>query len=215
MDFMNREEAAHLLAERLANYAGQRPVVLAVPRGAVPMGRIIADALHGDFDVVLVRRLRAPGEPELAVGAVDEAGIVLKSPYAAYVPAEYVREQVRTQQEILRSRRTLYSRDRPPIDVGGRVVVIVDDGIRTGASMLAAIRAVRARRPKRLVVAIAVAPAHVLNTIRRETDDVVCLHAAREFYGVGQFFVEFPEVTDDMVVSALENAARAAVVHPT
>jgi predicted phosphoribosyltransferase len=213
MDFLNREEAAHLLADRLANYAGQRPLVLAVPRGAIPMARIIADALHGELDVVLVRKLRAPGDPELAIGAVDEVGIVLASPYAALVAADYLHEQVRTQQEILRRRRALYSRDRPPIDVRERVVIIVDDGIVTGASMLAAVRAVRARRPKRLVVASAVAPAHVLNMIGRETDDVVCLHAAREVYNVGQFFVEFPEVSDDMVVSALENAAHAVVAH--
>lgn len=210
MRFTNRDEAARMLANRLAAYQGQHPLILGVPRGAVPMARIIADLLHGDLDVVLVRKLRAPDQPELAIGAVDETGHVLRGPYADIASADYLREEVRRQREILRMRRAMYTQTRIPVDPTGRVAIIVDDGIATGSSMLAAIRAVRARKPHKLVVAIAVAPEDALAAIRRECDEVVCLHAARDFYAVGQFFEDFGEVTDDDVVAALATSSRAA-----
>ena len=203
MRFKDREEAARLLADRLAAYRGQLPLVLGVPRGAVPMARLIADALDGDLDVVLVRKLRAPGQPELAIGAVDETGSVLRGAYFDTASDEYVGEEIRAQQEILRMRRERYTRAQPAIDPAGRVVIIVDDGIATGSSILAAIRSVRARKPLKVVVAIGVAPASALSRIRAEADDLVCLHAPQAFYAVGQFFEDFSEVTDDMVVAAL------------
>jgi predicted phosphoribosyltransferase len=210
MYFKNRSEAATQLAERLAAYKGQNPLVLGVPRGAVPMARIVADALGGELDVVLVRKLRAPGQPELAIGAVDEAGTVLKGRYFHVADEEYLREEVRTQQDVMRARRAMYTKAQKAIDPAGRIVVIVDDGIATGSSMLAAIRSVRARKPRKLVVAIGVAPAQSLASIEAEADEVVCLYAPADFYAVGQFFVDFSEVTDDMVVTALSRAARAA-----
>jgi predicted phosphoribosyltransferase len=210
MRFKNREEAAKQLAGRLAGYKGQNPLILGVPRGAVPMARTIADALEGDLDVVLVRKLRAPGQPELAIGAVDEAGAVLKGSYFTVADEEYLRGEVRTQQGVIRARREMYTRAQPAIDPAGRIVVIVDDGIATGSSMLAAIRSVRARRPQKLIVAIGVAPPQSLAQIEDEVDEVVCLYAPPEFYAVGQFFEDFSEVTDDMVVAALSRAARTA-----
>ena len=203
MRFENREDAALLLAGRLAHYRGQRPLVLGVPRGAVPMARIIADALEGDCDVVLVRKVRAPGQPELAIGAVDESGAVLKGRYYDIASDEYLREELRTQQEILRRRRELYTQAHPAQDPAGRVVIIVDDGIATGSSMLAAIACVRAKKPRRIVVAAGVAPPASLARIRAEADEVVCLDSPEQFYAVGQFFDDFSEVTDDMVVAAL------------
>ncbi|HEY5616666.1 MAG TPA: phosphoribosyltransferase family protein [Vicinamibacterales bacterium] len=210
MRFKNRNEAATQLAGRLVAYKSQNPLVLGVPRGAVPMARIIADALGGELDVVLVRKLRAPGQPELAIGAVDEAGSVLKGRYFEVADEEYVREEVRAQQDIIRARRQMYTRAQKAVDPAGRIVVIVDDGIATGSSMLAAIRSVRARKPRKLVVAIGVAPAQSLGAIRAEADEVICLQAPADFYAVGQFFDDFSEVTDEMVVTALSRAARAA-----
>jgi len=208
--FGSRDEAARLLAERLIAYKGQNPLVLGVPRGAVPMARIIADMLGGELDVVLVRKLRAPGQPELAIGAVDEAGTVLKGAYFHVGDEEYLRDEIRTQLTVIRARREMYTRAQKAIDPAGRLVVIVDDGIATGSSMLAAIRSVRARKPRKLIVAIGVAPAQSLGTIQAEADEVVCLHAPVDFYAVGQFFEDFSEVTDDMVVTALSRTARAA-----
>ena len=209
MRFKNRDEAATLLAGRLAAYKGQNPLVLGVPRGAMPMARIIAEALGGDLDVVLVRKLRAPGQPELAIGAIDEAGTVLKAPYFDIAGEEYMREEIRTQQEILRARREMYTRAQKAIDPAGRVVIIVDDGIATGSSMLAAIRSVRARKPRKIIVAIGVAPDQSLVRMRAEADDVVCLEAPVDFYAVGQFFADFSEVTDEMVVTALSRPVHA------
>jgi putative phosphoribosyl transferase len=160
--------------------------------------------------VVLVRKLRALGQPELAIGAVDEAGSVLKGRYFDVADEEYLRDEIGAQQDVIRARREMYTRAQKAIDPAGRIVVIVDDGIATGSSMLAAIRSVRARKPRKLIVAIGVAPAQSLEQIEAEADEVVCLHAPADFYAVGQFFDDFSEVTDDMVVTALSRAAGAA-----
>lgn len=203
MRFTNREQAATLLARRLAAYRGQRPLVLGVPRGAVPMAAVIAEALGGDLDVVLVRKLRAPDQPEFAIGAIDESGRIVQGSYYAMASEPYIREEVRTQQEILRARRTLYTQTRPALDPAGRIVIVVDDGIATGASMLSAIGLVRSRKPSRIVVAVGVAPPDSLARLEEVADEVVCLHAPRDFYAVGQFYDDFSEVTDEMVVAAL------------
>ena len=214
MRFKDREAAAVELANRLSGYRGQRPLVLGVPRGAVPMARIVADSLDGDLDVVLVRKLRAPGQPELAIGAVDEAGAILKGHYFEIASDEYVRGEVRSQQEILRKRRALYTRAQKAVDPAGRVVIIVDDGIATGSSMLSAIRSVRAHGPARIVVAIGVAPPSSLVRMQAEADEVVCLCSPEDFYAVGQFFEDFSEVTDDMVVAALTRPRKPVAPQP-
>lgn len=203
MRFRNREDAAKQLALRLTRYRGQHPLILGVPRGAVPMARIIADALDGDLDVVLVRKLRAPGQPELAIGAVDETGTVVKGTYFDLASPGQIGEELHTQREILRTRRALYTHGRTSIDPAGRTVIIVDDGVATGSSMLAAIGAVRARQPRRLVVAVGVAPADTLVRLQESADEVVCLQAPEAFYAVGEWFEDFSEVTDAMVVAAL------------
>lgn len=210
MRFADRAEAARLLAGRLGHYRGRNPLVLGVPRGGVPMARIIAERLGGEVDVVLVRKLRAPGQPELAIGAVDEHGTVLRGGYYDVADDEYIREEVRTRQEILRRRRELYARAHPPIDPAGRIVIVVDDGVATGSSMLAALASVRARRPARLVVAVGVAPPETVGRLEEAADEVVCLDTPAEFMAVGQFFGEFPEVSDDEVIEALSAAGPRA-----
>lgn len=204
MRFADRDEAARLLAEELARSRWNRPLVLGVPRGGVPMARIIADRLGCDFDVVLVRTLRTPEQPELAMGAVDEAGHVYR--YVAKPPpgAEREADEVATQIAEIRRRRELYSRARPPIPPTGRTAIIVDDGIATGASMVAAIRAVRAQRPLRIVVAVPVAARSSLDLARSYADDVVCLHSPRMFFAVGDFYDDFSPVADSDVVDLLD-----------
>jgi predicted phosphoribosyltransferase len=210
MRFKNRDDAARRLAVRLAPYKALNPLVLGVPRGAVPMARIIADELGSDLDVVLVRKLRAPGQPELAIGAIDEAGTVVKGNYYGLASEKYLRDEIDTQLHVIRDRRHMYTRARTRVDPSGRTVVIVDDGVATGSSMLAAIRSIRARQPKKLIVAIGVAPPETLARIRSEADEVICLAAPAEFHAVGQFFEDFSEVTDANVVTALTRPARAA-----
>lgn len=212
MRFADRAEAARLLAGQLVGERGRHPLVLGVPRGAVPMARVVADALDGDLDVVLVRKLRAPGQPELALGAIDEDGHIVKGAYFDSASDGYMRGEIRAQQALLRERRRLYTRARPAIDPADRVVIIVDDGVATGSSMLAAIASVRARNPRRLIVAVAVAPPETLERIRAAADDVVCLQVPAEFYAVGQFYDDFSEVTDAMVVAALSRKTGATAV---
>ncbi|MFZ5863272.1 MAG: phosphoribosyltransferase [Nitrospirota bacterium] len=205
MPFRNREHAARLLADQLAEYRGRNPLVLAIPRGAVPMAAIIADALGGELDVVLVRKLGAPGQPELAIGAVDETGRIslVHTAQELGVSDAYVAREVEAQTQTIRARRALYTPVHPPIDPAGRIVIVVDDGIATGATMLAALTAVRARRPAALVAAMGVAPNDVLRRIRDVADRVVCLETPEVMFAVGEFYREFSSVTDTEVVEML------------
>lgn len=206
MPFRNRDHAARLLADRLAEYRGRHPLVLAIPRGAAPMAAIIADALGGEVDVVLVRKLGAPGQPELAIGAVDETGRVslVHTARDLGVSDAYLAREVEAQTKTIRARRSLYTPVHPPIDPAGRVVIVVDDGIATGATMLAALAAVRAQRPATLVAAMGVAPSDVLQRIQDLADRVVCLETPEVMFAVGEFYREFSSVTDDEVVEMLQ-----------
>lgn len=208
MRFRDREQAAHLLGEKLAAYKGKQPVVLAIPRGAVPMGKIIAAALGGELDVILVHKLGAPGNPELAIGAVDESGHTYLSQHVheLNVSDAYIAAEKEAQLTTLRQRRAQYSPVRPPLDVAGRIVIVVDNGIATGASMLAALRAVRAKRPERLIAAVAVAPPETLEHMREEADEVICLFAPQHFYAVGQFFEDFSQVSDAQAIHILRQS---------
>ena len=203
MRFKDRAEVATQLADRLSPYRGRHPLVLGVARAAVPMARIIAEALVGDLDVVLVRKLCAPGQPEFVIGAVEVTGAVVRGRYFHLAPAHYMRGEVRCQLEILRRRQALYASARAAVDPAGRIVIIVDDGIATGSTMLAAVRSVRGRQPERIVVAVGAAAPEALAIMRAQADDVVCLQSPPDFHGVGGCFADFSEVTDEMVVGAL------------
>jgi predicted phosphoribosyltransferase len=210
MAFENRAEAGRLLAGRLGKYRDRRPVVLAIPRGAVPMGKVVADTLNGDLDVVLVRKLRAPHNPELAIGSIDETGAVYLDPETRDLwDDRYLEAQKATELEALRRRRQLYEPTGAPVDVAGRVVIVLDDGIATGSTMIAALRAVRARRPAKLVAAAGVASAEALRLIRREADEVVCLETPEILFAIGYHFRDFSQVTDEDVVATLREARRS------
>ena len=169
---------------------------------------VIADRLGCDFDVVLVRKLRTPEQPELAMGAVDEAGDVYQDGARVAVSPEQYAEEVATQIAEIKRRRRLYSSVRPAISPAGLTAIIVDDGIATGASMVAAIRAVRAQRPLRIVVAVPVAARSSLDLARSYADEVVCLHSPRLFFAVGDFYEDFDPVADSTVVEILEGRTR-------
>jgi predicted phosphoribosyltransferase len=210
LPFADRETAARELAQSLAAWRGQRPLVLAIPRGAVPMGKIIAEALDGELDVVLVRKLGAPGNPEFAIGSVDETGHVYVADHARQlgISDRYIEQEKTAQLETMRKRRADYTPVRAPIDPKDRVAIVVDDGIATGSTMIAALRAVRAKQPKRLIAAMGVAPPDTLERLRREADEVVCLAAPVHFYAVGQFFADFPQVSDEEVIACLKPDGR-------
>ncbi len=213
MFFQNREHAAELLAKKLAEYKGSNPLVLGIPRGAVPMAKIIADALDGELDVVLVHKLGAPGQPELAIGSVDESGNLYLSDYVSElgVSADYIDEEKKNQVEALARRRARFTPFRPPINPSGRIVIVVDNGIATGATMIAALRAIRAKEPAKLIGAVAVAPPSTLKRIRDEADQVVCLQAPSHFCAVGEFFEDFSQVSDEDVIEILrQKSVKAA-----
>ncbi|MDD5328474.1 MAG: phosphoribosyltransferase family protein [Sulfuricella sp.] len=209
MPFRDRNEAALRLAERLAEYKGKNPLVLAIPRGAVPMARIVADALGGEVDVVLVRKLRAPSSPEFAVGSVDESGWTYIADYAARAGAtpEYLETEKEAQMETMRRRRAEYTPVRPPIDPAGRIVIVIDDGLATGSTMISALHALRAKNPGKLICAVPVSPPDTLETVARHADEVICLETPAWFQAVGQFYVDFPQVEDSEVIAILSGKA--------
>lgn len=210
MIFADRVAAAGQLAEALSEYRGRYPLILAIPRGAVPMAKVMVDRLGGEMDVVLVRKLRAPGNPEFAIGSVDESGWVYLADYAAETGANetYIKNEVVAQLETIRQRRIQYTPVRPPLDPAGRVVIVIDDGLATGSTMIAALHALRAKQPAELICAVPVAPPDTLKKIRGNADRVVCLSAPVDFRAVGQFYLDFPQVTDEEVIAILAVAGH-------
>ena len=213
MIFRDRIDAAQRLARALAGYRGKNPLVLAIPRGAVRMGKVLADALEGELDVVLVRKLRSPESAEFAVGAIDESGWAYVADYAAEAGADeaYLAREKRIQIETLRKRRAQYTPARPPADPAGRIAIVVDDGLATGATMIAALHAVRAKKPARLICAVPVAAPDSLAKVSPHADEVVCLDTPANFYAVGQFYRDFPQVEDDEVAALLAQGKELRV----
>ncbi|GAB3553574.1 phosphoribosyltransferase family protein [Noviherbaspirillum agri] len=208
--FADRFEAAALLANRLKEYRGRNPLVLAIPRGAVPMAKVIADHLEGELDVVLVHKFGAPYDPEFALGAVDEHGWAYVGPHArAYgIDSDQLQEEESRQVQMLKERRGRYTPYRPPIAPKGRIAIVVDDGIATGATMIAALHAVRARGPAELVCAVPVAAQDSLDIIAPLADRIVCLNASENMGSVGAFYRDFRQVEDEEVIAALSDARR-------
>lgn len=203
--FMDRTDAAHRLADALAAYQGENPLVLAIPRGAVRMAKVIASQLGGEVDVVLVRKLPAPGSPEFAIGAVDETGWTYLADHARRmgIDDDYIEAECAAQVALMARRRAQYTPVRPPIDPAGRTVIVVDDGLATGSTMIAALHAIRAKGPKKLICAVPVAPPDTAERVQGYCDELVCLATPFGFYAVGQFYRSFPQVEDDEVISAL------------
>jgi predicted phosphoribosyltransferase len=212
MMYRDRIDAGRQLASALAQWRGKRPIVYAIPRGAVPMGKAIADALDGELDVVLTRKLGAPGNPEFAIGAVDETGWSYVADYAASAGANraYIDATIAAEMATMRRRRAEYTPVRPALDPAGRVAIVVDDGLATGATMIGALHGLRARRPAWLVCAVPVASSDAVEKVRPYADEVVCLDTPHFFHAVGQFYADFRQVDDAEVIALLRAAAAAA-----
>jgi putative phosphoribosyl transferase len=212
MLFRDRREAGRALATRLASYVG-RPgvVVLALPRGGVPVGFEVAEALEAPLDVFLVRKLGFPGNEEFAMGAIASGGVrVVNEPLLRRygIPPAAVSRIVEQEERELRRRERLYRGEREAIDLRGRTVIVVDDGLATGSSMQAAVKAVRSQQPKRVVVAVPVGPTDTIRDLARMADEVACVATPEPFLAVGRFYDDFGQVTDEEVARLLVEHAE-------
>jgi predicted phosphoribosyltransferase len=210
MIFRDRIQAGEKLADALIKWKGRNPLVAAIPRGAVPMGKVIASRLGGDLDVVLTRKLPAPGNPEFAIGAVDETGWTYVAADCAGATPDYIEEAIAAELDTMRRRRSEYTPAQSARDPAGRIVIVVDDGLATGATMIAALHSLRTRRPQQLICAVPVASHDALDKVRGYADEVVCLQTPAFFYAVGQFYRHFPQVSDEEVVALLRARAESA-----
>jgi putative phosphoribosyl transferase len=208
--FQDRHDAGRQLAVRLLPYAGRDDVVvLALPRGGVPVGYEVARALGAPLDVFLVRKLGVPGHEELAMGAIASGGVrVLNQRVidALRITADVIEQVTTMELEELERREREYRDGRPPVEVAGRVAILVDDGLATGASMRAAIAALRRRGPGRIVVAVPVGAAETCSDLRQEADEAVCAAEPTDFYAVGLWYEDFSQTTDEEVRDLLVRA---------
>lgn len=210
--FRDRADAGRVLASQLEEYA-KRPdvVVLALPRGGVPVAFEVAEALNAPLDVFLVRKLGVPGHEELAMGAIASGGIrVLNRDVvrALNVPQNVIDGVAEAERRELERRERLYRGDRPRVDVRGRTVILVDDGLATGATMRAAVAALRQEDPDRIVVAVPTAAPETCDEFRDEVDEIVCAITPEPFYAVGLWYEDFSQTTDEEVRSLLEEASQ-------
>ena len=204
-----------MLAAELAALHLRNPLVLAIPRGGIETAAPIAERLGAELDVVLARKLRSPDQPELAIGAISETGQVHLDPALVAVTGAtkvYVEEERARQRGEIERRRELFRRARPPASMAGRTVILTDDGVATGSTMIAAARTVRAAGPAELIIAVPVAASERLSSLRPLCDRLICLIAAPDFMAVGQFYDRFEEVVDARVVELL--SLHASRQHP-
>jgi putative phosphoribosyl transferase len=210
--FTDRVDAGRQLAANLADVAGQDVVVLGIPRGGVEVAAVVAGGLGAPLDVVIPRKVGAPGNPELGIGAVAEDVEVLDERLIRLlgVGRDYLRQEIDAQQEEIRRRSAAYRGNRPPVSLQGKVAVVVDDGVATGGTAAAAVRWARARGASRVILAVPVAPAEAIGRLGREADEVRVLDTPEPFYAVGQWYEDFPQVADERVVELLRAHAGGA-----
>jgi putative phosphoribosyl transferase len=213
--YADRIEAGRQLAERLRHLKGQDPVVLALPRGGVPVGVEIAHALEAPLDLLIVRKIGAPHQPELALGAVVNGSgwqtILNQDLVAALaISDDFLRKATARELREIRRRRRVYLAGRDAVPVAGRSAIVVDDGIATGASIRAALLAVRRKKPKRLVLAVPVAPGEVMERLSREVDEAICLASPEPFFAIGPYYADFTQVSDREVTKMMDDLRAAA-----
>jgi predicted phosphoribosyltransferase len=210
--FKDRRDAGRILAQKLSAYAGRSDVIVsALPRGGVPVAYEVALALNAPLDIFIVRKLGLPGQAELAIGAIASGGIrVLNEDIirALAVPEEVVNLVARQELQELERREQLYRGDRPALEVRDRTVIVIDDGLATGASMRAAVTGLRALHPARIVIAVPTAAPETCDAFKFEVDEIVCTITPQPFEGVGRWYEDFTQITDEQVRTFLEEATR-------
>jgi putative phosphoribosyl transferase len=213
LGFRDRAEAGRRLAQRLMPYAARHPVVLALPRGGVPVAFEVARALRAPLDLIFVRKIGAPSHAEFGLGAIVDGAhpqVVLNEEAVdrLHVPPRYIREETERQLREIERRREHYLAGRRPLDVAGRVTIVVDDGIATGGTARAALKGLSRARPACLILAVPVAPQDTLARLASEADEVVCLRTPEPFYAVGEHYDDFSQTSDREVMRLLDEAQR-------
>ena len=211
MRFRDRSDAGHQLATKLSAVGTDNAVVIALPRGGVPVGAIVAEALGLPLDVILVRKVGAPHQPELAVGAVtdgDEMRLTVNRDIQAELGLSdaAIAELAKRQLPEIERRRETYYRGRTPTPLAGKIVIVVDDGVATGATVNSALRLIREQKPVRLILALPVAPADTISKLKEHADEVICLQTPTPFYAVGAHYGDFSQVSDEEVIALLDRA---------
>lgn len=208
--FKNRIDAAEQLADELKKYRNQNGVVLAIPRGGVPIGYLIARDLNMPLDVALSKKIGHPINKEYAIGSVSLQGEIINRDVA--VPEKYIAEEIKEIRKSLQEKYNRYMGNRKPVDIKNKIVIIVDDGVATGSTLLATIDLIKRSDPKSIVVAVPVGPPETIMKINREVNEIVCLDMPVNFFGVGQFYEDFDQVSDDTVMQLLKTANNRALV---
>ncbi len=206
--FRDRVDAGRQLARRLeAEYRDSGAIVLAIARGGVVVGDQVAKALHLRLDIIIPRKIGAPGNPELAIGAVAKGAVILNEPLIRElnIPRSYIDQEVSSQVSEIDRRRRLYLGNKAPLDLTGAMVILVDDGLATGYTALASVNAIKLEHPKKLVLAVPVAPTETCQSLNEHVDETICLEAHELFFAVGQFYEVFEQTSDSEVIDILNS----------
>jgi predicted phosphoribosyltransferase len=208
MKFHDRTHAAFLLADELKKYSECNGVVLAIPRGAVPMGYTIAHQLGLPLDIIMVKKIGHPYNPEYAIGSVSLTDVILTDTQEA--TDAYIQQEVVSIRKAMKEKYSLFMGDRKPVELKGKIAILVDDGLATGNTMLACVEQVRKSHPHKIIVAVPVASDRAFELIERKADELICLYTTSDFYAVGQFYEQFDQVTDEEVIEFIKKSAPVA-----
>ncbi len=201
--FRNRHDAAIVIAAKLSRYKGEKGIVLAIPRGGVPIGKIIADELNFPLEIILAKKIGHPNNPEYAIGSLSELGWVINENIKD-VSMDYIQKESARLSIKLKKIYKLYMGDKKPSDLKNMIVILVDDGIATGSTMIATINMIKKSLPKKLILAVPVAPPEIVRKLSKEVDELICLLTPSDFYSVGQFYEDFSQVSDEDVIRLLD-----------
>lgn len=204
MKFHDRTHAAYLLAEELKKYAEANAIVLAIPRGGVPLGYVLAHQLSLPLEIIMVKKIGHPFNPEYAIGSVSLTDVIITDSREA--SEEYINQEVVNIRKAMKEKYSLFMDGKKPAELQGKIAILVDDGLATGNTMLACIEQVRKSKPQKIVVAVPVASEHAFSLIQNKVEEFTCLYTSADFYAVGQFYEKFDQVSDDIVIDLIKKA---------